>query len=278
MEQCLEQCWRGKVLSEQQQAAQTALCLLGKANLCLSEEDWHSISQAIEALKPFEEVTREVSADKNVTLSKVIPLLSLLQRASASAGPNANILASHLAENCRRRFPSREQNSILAASTLLDPTFKNVVFSDNGNVESMRSKLIGEMQKEHASDAPVSKNLSVSVSTFSVLQASPTPSTSRLWQDFDMQVWALEGNRTVNTDAYIQMRQHMEDKVMARKEDPLGWWKKNQQSLPMLSKLAKKDLTVASSVSSQRLFSKAGELLSVKRNRLQAKNVNMLLF
>lgn len=199
------------MLSEQQQAAQTALCLLGKANLCLSEEDWDSISQAIEALKPFEEVTREVSADKNVTLSKVIPLLSLLQRASASAGPNANILASHLAENCRWRFPSREQNSILAASTLLDPTFKNVVFSDNGNVESMRSKLIGEMQKEHhtekhASDAPVSNNLSVSVSTFSVLQASPTPSTSRLWQDFDMQVWALEGNRTVNTDAYIQMR------------------------------------------------------------------------
>lgn len=220
--------------------------LTRQANLCLSEEDWDSISQAIEALKPFEEVTKGVSADKNATLSKVIPLLSLLQRACASAGWKGNILVSHLAENCRRCFPSREQNSILAASTLLDPRFKNVVFSDNGNVESIRSKLIGEMQKEHhtenhASNAPVSNNLSVSVSTFSVLQASPTPSTSRLWQD-----------------TYIQMRRYMEDKVIARKEDPLGWWKKNKQSLPVLSKLAKNTLLLQAVFRQKDCFQRQG--------------------
>ena len=36
--------------------------------------------------------------------------------------------------------------------------------------------------------------------------------------------------------------------------------------------------TVATSVPSERLFSKAGELVSAKRNRIKAKNVDMMLF
>ncbi len=71
----------------------------------------------------------------------------------------------------------------------------------------------------------------------------------------------------------------MEEKAIPRSEDPLLWWEKNEIAFPVLSKVAKRYLgTVTTSVPAERLFSKAGETISQRRNRLKAKNVNMLLF
>lgn len=115
-------------LYEQQQAVVTVLCLLGKNTLCFSKEEWSHISQAIEALKPFEEATREMSGEQYLTISKVIPLVCLLQKAATSAGQKGNTLASLLAMQCKRRFQNIEHNHTLAASTFLDPRFKNMSF------------------------------------------------------------------------------------------------------------------------------------------------------
>lgn len=63
-----------KRLHEQREAVTTALCLLGKSSLCLNNEEFSVIHLTVEALRPFEDVTREVSAEKYVSMSKVIPL------------------------------------------------------------------------------------------------------------------------------------------------------------------------------------------------------------
>ncbi|KAL1250778.1 hypothetical protein QQF64_018574 [Cirrhinus molitorella] len=91
-------------LSEQRQAVITARCLLGRNALCLNDEEWSCISQAIEALRPFEEATKEVSAEQYATISKVIPLVSLFQNATTSARQKGNTLALQLATQCKRRF------------------------------------------------------------------------------------------------------------------------------------------------------------------------------
>lgn len=83
-------------------------------------------------VKPFQKATREVSAEKYVTISKVIPLLCLLQ---CSVRKMNNTLAPHLTAQCRCRFQNSEHNYSLAAATFLDMQFKNFVFSDIGNVE-----------------------------------------------------------------------------------------------------------------------------------------------
>ncbi|XP_048731845.2 transcriptional repressor protein YY1-like isoform X3 [Ostrea edulis] len=71
---------------------------------------------------------------------------------------------------------------------------------------------------------------------------------------------------------------------MALKEDDKGltvleWWQKNEMFFPRLAVLAKKILCVqASSVSSDRVFSLAGGLVSKKRSRLSADNVDLFIF
>ena len=62
-------------------------------------------------------------------------------------------------------------------------------------------------------------------------------------------------------------------------EHVLSWWKKNEKQLPLLAQIAKQVLcTPATSTPSERSFSKAGNLISVKRALLKPAKVDMILF
>ena len=66
---------------------------------------------------------------------------------------------------------------------------------------------------------------------------------------------------------------------LSRKENPLEWWENTGKTLfPSLYITAIKYLIIpATSVPSERIFSVAGSILTKKRNRLGAKNVNTIL-
>lgn len=72
---------------------------------------------------------------------------------------------------------------------------------------------------------------------------------------------------------------YSEEINLDRKKDPLIWWADRQKIYPWLSKLAKKHLCiVATSVPCERVFSKAGQVVTERRNRLKDKNVEQILF
>jgi hAT family C-terminal dimerisation region len=56
--------------------------------------------------------------------------------------------------------------------------------------------------------------------------------------------------------------------------DPIEWWKNHKIQYPILQKIAKDYLCIpATSVPSEQAFSKSGELISKKRNRLGDKAI-----
>lgn len=75
------------------------------------------------------------------------------------------------------------------------------------------------------------------------------------------------------------MKTYNDERLLNRDENPLLFWKSRENVYPGLSKFAKQYLAMpATSVPSERVFSKAGELISDRRNRLSAEHVNELLF
>ena len=61
--------------------------------------------------------------------------------------------------------------------------------------------------------------------------------------------------------------------------NPLHWWKTHCQDYPFLSKMARKYLCIqASSSPSERLFSKAGQVITPQRAQLKPQKANMLIF
>ncbi|XP_066944608.1 E3 SUMO-protein ligase ZBED1-like [Macrobrachium rosenbergii] len=257
---------------EQTQAVTTALCFLGKPTMCLDEDDLEKLKDGMTALQPFEEVTREISAQKYVSISKVIPLATLLLSTSADLAKNGNELASHLTQSCRTRFLNIEQNYPIAASTYLDPRFKSLPFKNSENARITKEKIIREFQ-----------SIRTTQGTLQVQEpgplAAPTQKDRGIWSMFDQACERNKEERSSMADAHVEMRLYSEEQLLNRETDPLAWWKSREECLKVSSRLAKKYLgIVATSVPSERLFSQAGQLILDRRARIKPKNVNMVLF
>ena len=109
-------------------------------------------------------------------------------------------------------------------------------------------------------------------------QQKQQPSKNPIWEAFDQQA-AASTSRPSSLLAHTELEQYFKMAVIPRTENPLQWWKVNGHVFPSIQAVAKLYLsTLATSIPSERLFSKAGELISAKRNRLKDKNINMMLF
>ena len=76
--------------------------------------------------------------------------------------------------------------------------------------------------------------------------------------------------RVGRTDAMIESRQYFEEHLIPRGNSPLKWWLEYDRHYPLLEKLSKKYFCITgTSVPSECLFSKAGELVSQRRNRIK---------
>ena len=251
---------------EQHKAVTTTLCLQSKSEMCLSVEDLELIKKALEILRPFESATVEMSADKFVSVSKIIPIARSLQQVTVGSSTTLS-LKQELVSQMQRRFGNIEANQTLAKSTLLDPRLKKLAFRNNGERQGVQSlveelALLPDEQEEDAATV------------------APTTATSNvLWKEFDSKVADSLNMRDGSADAMMETRQYFGEQLISRESEPLNWWLEHKKNYPKLSKLAQKYLCVtATSVPSERLFSKAGELVSHKRSHLKPKNVNMLLF
>ena len=241
----------------------TTLCLLNRNDLCLSDQEVDIMKQAVEILKPFEAATREMSGDTYISVSKVIPLARSLQRLTAGVSFN---LAKELTAQMNRRFANIEANYLLAVAAIVDPRYKKAAFSDLGSLETVTRRMMNEAasctpEPEAADSQPARKK------------------PSQLWEEFDKRVEETDTRVSVTTNATIEKQQYFQHKNLPRESNPLQWWKENSMHLPLLQELAKKYLCVpGTSVPAERVFSKAGELVTARRNALKPKSVDMVLF
>jgi uncharacterized protein YdcH (DUF465 family) len=70
-------------LLEEYQAVNTTLCMKDRSELYLSTQEVSSMREAVLLLKPFEEVTRELSY---ISISKIIPIARGLQHLTIDSG------------------------------------------------------------------------------------------------------------------------------------------------------------------------------------------------
>uniref|UniRef100_A0A1X7T797 HAT C-terminal dimerisation domain-containing protein n=2 Tax=Amphimedon queenslandica TaxID=400682 RepID=A0A1X7T797_AMPQE len=256
---------------EQYEAITTMLCLLDRNDLIIPSNQNSMLKEIVKTLQPFEAATREMSGEKYTSASKIIPVSKALQRLTSSQmDQNGYLLAQNLISDMRIWFLNIEEHELLALATLLDPRFKKLAFANKEAADKAARYIMGEISSLEPS--------SLSTDTDVSLTSGPS-SESPLWQFFDQQVLEVSSQRTPSNTIYTEMQQYLRSPVQLRDIDPLQWWKNNSLAYLTLALAACKYLgIIATSVPSERLFSKAGELLSVKRSRIKAKHVDMLLF
>lgn len=121
------------------------LYLTNYDEVSISAENWKIMAECTQILKPFEEMTRELSSSSS-TISSVIPLIHALKSnlAVEQSRENTSAVIKNVIENLileiNKRFSELHKIPVYAMSTYLDPRFK-LKFFDTAIKEDVQSKL-----------------------------------------------------------------------------------------------------------------------------------------
>ncbi|XP_072933649.1 uncharacterized protein [Epargyreus clarus] len=112
---------------------------------------------------------------------------------------------------------------------------------------------------------------------------TPAPTTSSqtksIWQDFEEKMQGIQPEGTAQSRAIVEVQRYYDDKIIARTDCPLKWWRDHRSIYPNLYKIAATKLNaMASSVPCERVFSAAGNILNERRTRLGTRKLQQLLF
>lgn len=251
----------------------TALFNVGnvKAPNMLSRERIDALKDLLPLLQPLEEATREMSAEQYVTSSKVIPIINCIKQSIDRTTPQtamAQELKMHLQAQFEQRFRAIESHTLLAISTLLDPRFKKTHFTSPMAVATAIRNITTETgyinPSPHVSPEP---------------KRSSAPPCSGLWKIHQTLVASSVQSDDETGGIPLELKQFLNQPVIDIGNDPITYWDSVKSVYPKIYKVATKYLSVvATSVSSERLFSKAGEIANFRRSRLLPKRLQELVF
>jgi hypothetical protein len=152
----------------------------------------------------------------------------------------------------------------------LDPRFKNIYF----NNPTACANAITEINKEI--------NILISNSSLPIPSQVEPPLTS------PSDIWSLHSHfvssrstpeEITSSGLYLPFKQYLQLPIISRNEDVLTFWLQNRNHYTHLYQLHHKYLCiVGTSVPAERVFSKAGNIITAKRNRLSPKRVEKIIF
>jgi len=265
------------------------LGLIDKPPPSLNPEEWQYLKELRSILKPFEEATRAVSGQLFMTASMVIVIAQGLQHVcnqlkNSNYTTRAKTFIQALVNemNNRQTWGNIERSKTLARCTFLDPRFKTVPFSNNSvalesvkqNVIELTAKIISLKRSEVLEHSTETTQVPESTNLF---EESNEPS---IWDNVDQKVAQMQPSiGTSTSQAITEIQRYLDDTIIKRNLDPLAWWCEHQYYYPFLSILARKTLCcLGSSVPCERVFSKAGLIVSDRRCRLKPTKIQQLLF
>lgn len=280
-------------------------------NLCTNQ--WQLLESVVKLLSPFEEITRLMSSNESV-ISEVIPsiktLLHFLEKESSDHF-GCGTMKSTIKRELEKKFPfvkdtaeiesNIENNEHYFLATAIDPRFKLSFFTEMYKQVIKKvlkrkalEELINTCECESATATsmhnPSKKMKMQDENTHNSAVAGNTSQekgSSIFWQCFDE---VAQGENSCDNDestSETEQEKEIEKEIetffaietIKKTDTPFAWWKHHSKTFPHVYKIANKFLCApSSSVSSERVFSEAGDIYNCKRNRLSTENVEMLVF
>ena len=165
-------------------------------------------------------------------------------------------------------------NDIELMASLLDPRFKTLDFVESED-EKMRiiQKLRNELDPNNSSPVESSSStIPLTNDTEFSLRSHKEYRQYRLMKNKNLN----QSNININID---EVDSYLAKPAVLENVNPLEWWQVNMQLFPKLSKIARKYLGIpATSVSCERLFSHANNIITTKRIRLDTDLAGKMLF
>lgn len=245
----------------------------------LTATEWEIIEHSTEILQICSKVTREICSDQYVSMSKTLIFIRAMTDTIHSFKNNTALpddvkqLVSTLLDELNSRFLGYEESEIVTQAALLDPRFKKIAFS---GYHSRKLDLAIELLKRKVCQMHLP---GVDNEITPANESAATPKSSLLWKNFDEEYKRTTSTLNPTAAGIIELDRYLNEPLINRYEDPLQWWAKHKLLYPCLFIMVKKLLCVpATSVPCERIFSKAGMVITEKRSRLLASKSSQVLF
>lgn len=255
--------------------------------------DWSLMESLIHLLKPFEELTKRISASKSI-ISEIIPAVMILDTFLNQSNPShfgVGTTKEVMLTRLQKRFEHiiKDENLILA--TFLDPRFKFLFFKQE-NKETLKKIILNNISKfnnlnlniipEVPNNASSTiENLNTEKSLWDFYKEIATSNINSTEAQCSLNYTNLDDYQNFNKDLVVEFEKYCSMNCISIDDDPCSWWKVHCTSFPLIGNklLLQKYLSApASSVYSERSFSEAGLVYEAKRSRLMPENAEQLLF
>ena len=233
-----------------------------------------------------------MSGEKYTTISAVPPLVKGLVKSTQSVVFESAVVQAFqvtATEQLQQRwkkettFSDTAMNTVIFSSSL-DPRFRKLKFLTPEQVFKVQAKVQTEaIEVSQQQCYGVHEPTSVT-STITVAAPAPTTPLPLLDSLLDTETSSEEEHKEgegedPNSQVRNEVLTYFGEKPLPKEENPLHWWKANENRYPTLARLAKSYLCIHStSKPSEHLFSAAGNITIKKRASLSPEHVDMLTF
>lgn len=268
---CPTRWWSTLKLCERVLENKLALCKMlqnfpNQKHLLPEGNDVTVLQSFIQVVSVLQNVTENLTGENFVTSSSVLPLIRQIKKNVKTNNEDDTALLKNLKEKVLSSL-SRYQESpvieLLQKATFLDPRFR-LYFFDDDDKDNIKESIIDELKiicKDH--------NLEPTI------KSPPKKKKKGLaaFLEDDNLIDNSKDRDAADIEKYLSLPK------VGLDDNPLAWWKQYASSFPALSIMAKKYLCMqGSSVPSERVFSKGGNVVNKKRCTLLPKNAEMQIF
>uniref|UniRef100_A0A1A7Z5Q1 BED-type domain-containing protein n=1 Tax=Iconisemion striatum TaxID=60296 RepID=A0A1A7Z5Q1_9TELE len=258
--------------------------------LRVSDDDMSKCEDFVDTMRVLYTSTLAVSADRSATAGQILPILDKL-RAKFEVKDEDSAFKKAIKEkvwaDLSHRYTeetNKELRLFLEEATALDPRFKGKIQDEavwtrleNEAVVLFTGDKIGEVTQQEGEEVAEGEEMPEAPEK----RKKKLSALGELFQDEDQEVLF---QREIDTQAPSLAEKAKNELLIYQRfpavlssVHPLLWWWQKRDQMPMLASLAKKYLCVqASSTPSERVFSTAGDTVSVERARVLPKKVDML--
>ena len=234
--------------------------------LGLTENEWKEIKLFCDFLKPFFEFTVAMFGSEYPTFGMLLLFLDyLLDHLNTTIQDNEPQLPTwikDIARTMKQKFDSLSDNlnnSAAYLTLILDPRYKTQIIPNNLDVEIAKSILTTEFTSYQIlveQNREINEEINISVGE----KRKSLGIMEHILQ---------KKKKSSNIQSRNEVNKYLAIPVESQDVNPCEWWKHHKTQYPILAKIARDYICIpATSVPSEQAFSKSGELISKKRNRL----------
>nr|XP_033482545.1 zinc finger BED domain-containing protein 1-like [Epinephelus lanceolatus] len=201
-------------LFEERQSVGAALATLRTDVRPLSSEDYETATACLQLLAPFYQATVELSEEKRVSGSKVIPMIKMLMlylydTMGKISHNTAKTLGENMASLMQSKFDTSETQNALTLSTLLDPRFKTFGFYNQVQAQAAVRRLTAECSqiiRHTPPDTQTEQQPSTSAQPAPANVGNPSSTDINLWEMLDRDTSEARRGRNATADATVEVQ------------------------------------------------------------------------